>query len=249
MGRSFAVVARWDSRQVKVALARLAPKQWAFATAVALTRTAQRVKVAEVAEMRRVFDRPTPYTLNSLYLTRATPSNQQARVWFKDFAPKGTPAGKYLLPEVHGGNRAHKRFEKLLQHAGLLPVGRALVPATAAPLDAYGNVQRSVYAKILSQLKAQADPSANESTRSRGRAKKRRGGRYFYGNPGHKGRGIWERFSFAFGSAVKPVFIEVSGVPSYRSRFDFFGVGTRVANSAFGEEFDKSATETIRTAR
>lgn len=243
----FAVVARWDSREVKAALALLAPKQWKFATAVALTKTAQRVKAAEISEMRRAFDRPTPFTLNSLYLTRATPSNQEARVWFKDWAPKGTPAGKYLLPEVHGGDRNHKRFEQLLQHARLLPLGRSLVPASAAPLDQYGNVARGLYTKILSQLRAQFDPANNTKRRRQGR--RQWGGQYFYGNPGGKGRGIWERFTFAFGSAVKPIFIEVSGVPSYRSRFDFFGVARRVANTAYGEEFNKAAAETIRTAR
>lgn len=243
----FAVVAKWDSRQVKAALARLAPKQWAFASAVALTRTAGRVRVAEQAEMRRVFDRPTPFTMNSLYMKSATRSNQEARVWFKDFAPKGTPAGKYLLPEVHGGDRAHKRFELLLQHAGLLPAGRSLVPASAAPLDQYGNVARGLYTKILSQLRAQFDPANNTKRRRQGR--RQWGGQYFYGNPGGKGRGIWERFTFAFGSAVKPVFIEVSGTPSYRSRFDFFGVAERVAGIAFVEEFDKAASETLRTAR
>lgn len=246
---SVAIVAKWDSRQVKAALSKLAPKQWAFATAVALTRTAQRVKVAEIDTMRRVFDRPMPFTLNSLYLKSATKSNQEARVWFKDFAPKGTPAGKYLLPEVHGGERHLKRFEQALIHAGLLPHGRALVPASGAPLDAYGNVKRSVYQKILSQLRAQFDPTANETRRSRSRKAKQRGGRYFYGSPGHKARGVWERFQFAFGSSVRPIFIEVNRRPKYRQRFAFFDVGQEIADKSFGEEFDKAATETLRTAR
>jgi hypothetical protein len=250
LNQPFAISKQWDTRELRAVLNGLAPRQYQFATALTLTRVGQRVKTAEIAEMKRVFDRPTPFTLKSLYLQGATRSRQEARVWFKDFAPKGTPAGKYLLPEVHGGNRQHKRFEGLLQHAGLLPLGRSLVPASGAQLDQYGNVSRGLYSKILSQLRAQFDSSANETTRSRGRSRGRqRGGRYFYGNPGGKGRGIWERFTFGFGSAVKPVFLEVSGTPSYRRRFDFFGVGTRVANEAFGPEFDKAAAETVRTSR
>ena len=234
---------------MRAALSALAPKQWAFASALALTRTAQQVKAAEIEEMRRVFDRPTGFTLGSLYLKPATKSNQEARVWFKDFAPKGTPAGKYLLSEVHGGQRAHKRFESALQKAGLLPFGRALVPASAAPLDANGNVKRGLYNQILSQLKAQRDSTANETTRSRARKARQRGGRYFYGNPGGKRRGIWERFSFAFGTAVKPIFIEVGARPSYRPRFAFYDVGERVAEERYESEFDRAATETLRTAR
>jgi hypothetical protein len=248
--QSFVITQEWDPRQVKAALAKLAPKQWAFATALALTRTAQLIQIAEVEYMKGVFDRPTPFTLKSLYLQPATKTRQEARVWFKDFAPKGTPAGTYLLPEVHGGNRSHKRFERLLQRVGLLPAGRALVPASAAPLDAYGNVPRGLYPKILSQLHAQLDQAANETARSQKRKKRgERGGRYFYGNPGGKGRGIWERFTFAFGSAVKPIFIEVSGLPSYRRIFPFFDVGVHVASSAFGEQFNKAAEQTLRTAR
>ena len=248
----FAITADWDSRTVKAALARLEPRQWQFATALALTRTGQRIKAAEVDEMRRVFDRPTPFTLRSVYLDPATRAKQEARVWFKDWAPKGTPAGKYLLPEVHGGRRNHKRFELALQYAGLLPPGRALVPASTAPLDQYGNVKRGLYSKILSQLQAHPTAYANETARDRRKRNanpRQRGGRYFYGNPGGKGRGIWERFTFAFGSAVKPIFIEVPRLPTYRKLFNFFDVGTRVAGEAFAVEFDKAAAETLRTAR
>jgi hypothetical protein len=246
MAQPFAIRSVWDSRDVKANLARLSSKGWTFTTAIALTRTGMRIKGAERDEMSRVFDRPTPFTLNSVYLRPATPARLEAEVYFKDFAPKGTPAGKYLLPQVGGGERDLKRFELRLQHAGLLPAGRALVPASGAALDAYGNVSRGLIQKILSQLKAQADPLSNETARSRRRGAKQHGGRYFYGNPGHRGRGIWERFSFGFGSAVKPVFIEVRRRPTYTARFPFFDVGQRVANVAFGEEFTKAADERLK---
>src|ERR1035441_633525 len=75
-------------------------RQLPFATAKALTRTAQLIKAAEVDEMRRVFDRPTPWTLNSVFITPATKDNLIARVWLKQDAAKGTPAAKYLLSEI-----------------------------------------------------------------------------------------------------------------------------------------------------
>lgn len=247
MAQPFAIRGLWDSRDVKANLARLSSKQWAFTTAVALTRTGRRVKGGEQDSMHRVFDRPTSFTVNSIYLSPATPSKLEAEVWFKDYAPKGTPAGKYLLPQVRGGERDLKRFELLLQRAGLLPYGLALVPASGAALDAHGNVSRGMIQKILSQLKAQADPLSHSTARSRRRGAKQRGGHYFYGNPGHRGRGIWERFSFGFGSAVKPIFVEVRRRPTYNVRFPFFDVGERIVrDGAFTEEFSRAAGERLK---
>ncbi len=150
---AFRVRAEWDSRQAHAALAALAPRQWAFATVLALTRTAQAVHTVERATVLRVFDRPTPFTVNSLRMDRATLARPEARVRFKD-PPRLTESEHYLLPQVYGGPRKQKRFESTLQRAGLLPRGKALVPATSAPLDAYGNVTRGVYARILADLKA-----------------------------------------------------------------------------------------------
>lgn len=243
---AFAIHQEWDSRDVKANLTRLSSKQWAFTTAIAMTRTGVRIKGAEQDTMRRVFDRPTDFTVNSVYLSPATPSKLEAEVFFKDWAPKGRAAGKYLLPQVHGGERELKGFERALQHAGWLPPGRFLVPASGAALDSHGNVSRGLIVKILSQLGA--NPSgANETLKLRKRrnATQQRG-RYFYGDPGHHGRGIWERISFAFGSAVNPIFIEVRKRPTYTVRFPFFDVGERVAGEAFTDEFARAANDKLK---
>lgn len=246
---AFAVTAHWDSRQVKTLLAALEPRQWAFATALTLTRVAQRVRATEVDAMKRDFDRPTPFTLNSLYLTAATRQQPEARVWFKD-PPRLSEMQHYLLPEVYGGDRRFKRFESTLMRAGRLPRGRALVPASGAPSDAYGNVQRNIYARVYADLQASPIGANRRDVRGRSRADARSGRdrRYFYGNPGGKGRGIWQRFSFAFGNTVRPVFLETAP-PTYRERFQFFVIGERTAETYFGQEFDKAAAETLRTAR
>jgi hypothetical protein len=251
MPEAFARIhAQWDPSQVRTAFAALEPRQWQFATALALSRTGRQVKDAEVAEMRSVFDRPTPYTLNSLRLQPASRQQLEARVWFREFSGKGTVAADYLLPQVYGDTRKAKRFERRLQTVGLLQGRRYLVPASGAPLDAYGNVQRGIYARVLSQLQAQFNPQSNQTAGSRGRRRRRRvrGGEFFYGNPGRRGRGIWERFAFAFGSAVRPVFLE-RGRVSYRPRFAFFDVADRVAAKSFGPEFDRAAAQALATAR
>jgi hypothetical protein len=139
-------------------LTRAQKEQLPFAIALALTETGKDVKDAAVAEMTRVFDRPTPFTLNSLFLKAATKQRLQAIVWFKDFAPKGTPAAEYLAPEIYGGGRRDKRSERLLQARGLMPRGWRLVPGVGLKLDQYGNISRADMVKILSALNAQNDP-------------------------------------------------------------------------------------------
>jgi len=50
----------------------LEKKQLPFAMAKTLTKTAQQIKEAAVKEMSRTLDRPTPYTLGSLYIKTAS---------------------------------------------------------------------------------------------------------------------------------------------------------------------------------
>jgi hypothetical protein len=250
------ITARFDSRDLKQVLSALGPKQWNFATAVALTRVGKHVQGAEKTDMRRSLDRPTPYTLNSLYLQRATPANQQARVWFKDFAPKGTPAGKYLMPQVHGGDRSDKRFERSLQRAGYLSRGKQLAPASGirGRLDQYGNVPRGIYTQILSQLRAGVDATQHQSIRSKRRNLKPGGIQYFYGNPNGRGRGVWMRVAGGrvlggrFASSIVPVFLE-QAPHHYRTRFAFFDVAERTAGATYAREFEQAAAQTIRSAR
>jgi hypothetical protein len=87
-------------------------EQIAIATAKALTFTAERVRDAERREIQQVFDRPTPFTMSSLFMSGATPARLEARVWFKDIGGYGgsrknvgTAAAHYLVPQVYGGGR------------------------------------------------------------------------------------------------------------------------------------------------
>src|SRR5262245_39031822 len=112
---------RSNIKQLTQGLTQVQREQVPFATALALTRTAQVMQAAQITEMQRVFDRPTPFTLNALFVSPATKRRLEASVYFKDFAPKGTPAGKYLRPQIMGGGRNLKRMERLLQGKGLLP--------------------------------------------------------------------------------------------------------------------------------
>ena len=209
-----------------------------LAAAKALTFTAEAVRQAERAEMRRVFDRPTPYTINSLFLKGATPQNLEARVWFKTLGAKS----HYLSPQVDGGARLPKAFEMHLRSAGILPQGMFAVPGGRAQLDAYGNFKSSELVKLLSALRAlpQQGYLANRSAASaRRRAKQKRPRalvNYFVGAPKRGGpMGVWERVGQA---GLRPILIFVRA-PRYRKRFDFYGIAQRVAGEVFPVKYER----------
>ncbi|WHT78554.1 hypothetical protein [Pseudomonas rhodesiae] len=209
-----------------------------MAAAKALTFTAERVQAAEKAELARVFDRPTRWTLNSIFKRSATVTRLYARVWVKDEASSGVPASKYLPVHMEGGNRPHKRFEKALIHYGLMPADMYAVPGRRARMDGNGNISRGQIVQILSALGAAERVSgfmANRTKRSQRR--NRNAPDYFVGRPGNGTgpRGIWQRV----GSGARPILIFVKR-PTYRRRFDFYGVANRVALAEFEPLFRRA---------
>lgn len=222
-----------------------------FATAVALTRTAVKVKEAEYKEMVDIFDRPTPYTLNSLYSKGATKQNLEAVVWLKYDTSKGTPADKYLLPQIKGGGRSMKRFELALRGVGAMPSGYYAVPGSAAKLDAYGNMDRGQIVQILSYFRAFPEAGYRSNITDKRKAKlNKQGTAYFAGRPagGKLPDGIWLRRSFASGSSIKPIIIFVKSV-LYKPRFDFDYVGQQVVKREFPGQFSQALAEANASAR
>ena len=230
-------------------------KQGRFAAAVALTRTAQLdVKPAIKKEMSRAFDRPTAYTLNSTVTKRATKDNLEARVWLKDdIYAKGTPADRYLAPQIFGGERRQKGLERALQAARLMPPGYVAVPAVGAQLDGNGNVKRSQIVQILSQLRLQR--GAGYESRRTGSARSnrtiaRQGVTYFAVPTTTRGLqpGVYLKRQFAGGSAVKPVFVFARRAV-YRPILKFFEVGEQVARRRFPDHFNSELVKAIASAR
>ena len=211
-------------------------------TATALTWTAKEVRDGLRAEMKRVFERPNPYTLSSLYLKPATARDLTALVWFKD--KHILSKQHYLEPQIFGGARVLKPFEERLRRIGLLTPGWYAVPGRAARFDAYGNMSRGQLVQILSQLRAiglagqGSDAQPTNSPRSRRNLK--RAGQYFVGRPGN-GRlppGVYLRRK----DTVLPVLIFVKGV-LYQKRFDFYGVAERISQREFPLQFAKAAAQ------
>lgn len=229
-------------------------KQVKFAAAVALTKTAEVVRESEYAEMRNVFDRPTPYTMRSLFLKGATKETLTATVWLKDDFSGG---GHYLRPQIQGGARVPKRFEQLLARSGVLPQGWVAVPASGARFDAFGNMERVQLLQILAYLQSFGEQGYKANITAKGRAKLAKGtkakqGIAYFVSGREKGKalplGIWQRTYFASGTSIRPVLLFYSQV-KYRAIFGFDVVGQRVASAEFPKQYQPALQRAMETAK
>lgn len=234
----------------------IAKKQIPFAISLALNRTGQKVKDALIQDMKKSFDRPTPFTLNALQQTVSTKKNLTTKIWTKR-SVRFSQKQHYLEPNIFGVNREHKAFERALHRIGILPVGMKAVPGSAAKLDSYGNMNRGQIVQILSYFKAFGEQGyAANITEKRKRSlargtKKRIGYTYFVGRPGN-GKlplGIYQRFRFYGGAAIKPILIFVPASMGYKKRWDFFSIGRKVVEKEFENEFRRAINEAIKTAK
>lgn len=223
-------------------------KQVPYATAQTLNKMAEYVKRATVSEMKQKFDRPTSFTLDSLYIEIATKQKLTARVYVKDRdLVKSKALSKSIGHQFSGGQRIRKRLEFWFTRAGYISSNEYLVPASGAILDDYGNMSRGQITKVLSQLQAGSDATSYRSSSARSRAKRAVTG-YFWSRGGKLKRGVWQRFGFAAGSAVKPVLL-VSKAPIYKQRIDMDRLAKQVISRDFDAEFKKQFDEAVRTAR
>lgn len=196
-------------------------RQVPFALATAINSIATGARADLIESMKEAFDRPTPFTLNATYVKKARKSDLTAWVGIREFAGKGTPAWKYLGPQVDGGSRRQKRFERRL--ATLNNAAAFALPARGAELDAYGNMSRGQIVKILAAVGALGDQ--NETATSAKRKRKRlmhqasRGGRspYFIARS-RTGKPL-AVYELKGKGRVEPVLNLTSKAPSYKPRW------------------------------
>jgi hypothetical protein len=229
--------ANMDTSGLEKTLTGWEKNQLPFATASALTKTAKLVQVAEAAAMRRVFDRPTPFTLNSTVVKPATKSNLIAQVILKNANQKGAPPSVWLNPQVEGGNRQAKRTENLLRQKGLLPGGMFYVPGMGANLNRYGNWNAGELIKVMSALETLPETGylANKSSRLGARVNAN-AGTYFVGRPGVGSLplGVYQRQS---DGTLKPIIIFVK-TPHYHKLLPFYDIAREVYGSSFQAQFN-----------
>lgn len=142
-----------------------APGQVAYATMLALNRTADTIKAELQWEMNRVFDKPTPWFLNSIRPSYATKTKLVSEIGYywkaKDRSENGDASRSMVEPHVYGGSRHYKAMEVRLFKSGLLPEGWNVVPGGAANLDAFGNMSQGQITQILNVLQTYTEAGYN----------------------------------------------------------------------------------------
>lgn len=235
----------------------VSPKQFNYAKKLAINEVAKDVTFVLKREMQRVFDRPTRYTLDSLFIRYATVSNQEAFVSFKQAGSSNAgSAGRYLMSEVFGGGREAKRSERTLENLGFKGAGDLfLTPASGAKLDANGNVPRRKWEEVIAFFKASGGNSFTATSkggkRLNERAQSGKINQYFMIAPNDTraqsnrlSPGIYERKGLGFSKLFS-----ITKRPVYKKRFDFFGVGQQVAADQFAKRFIEAFEYAQRTAR
>ena len=233
-------------------------KQVRFATMRALNAAAFKGKQGTEREIGKTFDRPTLWVSRSVRYRKATKDKLEAQIDFDAWGNKqGVTASQVLNAEIHGGARRMKRHEVALQRIGILPPGMRIIPGDAAKMDGYGNMQAGQINQIMSWFQAfgQQGYSANmrDGGKRLGRDNKRTGSKGFsyfalQTKRGNLLPGVYQRFTFSAGSAVKPVMIFVR-TTNYKRRLDFYGLAEKIARAEFNAQFPLMLEETIRTAR
>ena len=202
-------------------------KELKFAAVVSLTRTAQDIKSGAVQKMRDVFDRPTPWTLNSLAVKPATKQDPVAYVRKKEFGANS--AGHILSPHIDGTTRGKRRSEQAL--------GENVVTGKSMPTDKYGNLTASTYTKILSQLKVTSD-ATQRATNSKRSRRSRKNEAYF-----KQGNVIYQRK----GKTILPALI-LTRPPNYRKTFPYFETGQATFDRVFPTHFNPAVERAIQAA-
>lgn len=253
-----------DLRRAGSAFARFSDRRFNAGLATALTRTALAVQAAQQAEMRDVFDRPTRYTLQSVFVSPARADNLAARVGIKDDYTRRSPI-KWLRWQIDGGTRTPKAFELLLMRSGAMPQGMVTVPGRAVRLDAFGNISTGQLRQILSQLRIEptsgvtstlpritsADTPASRKAKERRikSAYQRAGGQYvaFPNGRGKLKPGIYQVRSTGFGRTdPKPVLVFVSKATYEAGRYDFDYVSQLAINRNLQREVDTAMAQQLK---
>lgn len=220
--------------EITQGLSRMAQQQVPFATSLAINRVAEFAQSALKSNMAVVFDRPKPFTLNSVFVKRSNKSNLTAVVFHSN------AVSRYILPEIEGGLRGPKPFEQSVNTGGLL------VPSGLVRQDSYGNVPRSIIQRmqqgagkggsgifvIPEGAKSHLKPGVYERLATKVRT---------------KGKGKNRRLEQQKG-AIRPLFYMTQRA-IYQPRYDMQGVVGRTVESQFGSQFAAAMDYALSTAK
>lgn len=206
----------------------------------ALNWTAMDILEELQGRMKVNFNRPTRFTLNAFHVWRATMANPVAAVQERPSAGRR----HFLKVQERGGSRPITALERLISERVVSDqIIRAVVPTSAARLDAYGNWSSGERNQALSGIQAQRDRSANSTPISNARGA--RLGRASYFTPAHGGLspGIWRRER---GGALAKVATFTQSAPMYQPRLGFETVAEEVARARFARNMRRAMERATR---
>lgn len=247
-----------NTAQVQAALQKAA-SQVPFALSEAINRSAELARDDVQARMRQVFDRPTPWVLNSVRVAYARKTDLKAGIAYKNDWHSDGRSNTMVAPHVLGGHREFKAMEVRLMRAGLIPMGWNAVPGAAAKLDAFGNMSKGQITQMLNVLGTYTEAGYNKANAAtvkrlgKGNVKKNIYGFVYWVNKvgslkgKHLQPGVYQRVKTAFGTSLKPVLIFVKQA-NYKQRLDFFGGVQKTFEDAFPAQFDTAFDAAVRSA-
>jgi hypothetical protein len=180
-------------------------------------------------EMGRVFDKPTPYTLRSNVVEKATAGRPEAWVGLR----KDGGFRQALAHEYSGGSRRFKKIEGKFRSLGLVPDGYIVVASKYLDVDGYGNVSPALYRKIANQdWRGRVGSQAYfTSTKKSRRGKARYQSTYIQMPPKNRSGhvpGIYQRIDNAEGGGtLRPILLFVRP-GSYERAIKLEDIATRV---------------------
>lgn len=220
------------------------------AAATAVARTAARARLDMRDRLPEVFDRPTPFTVNSVRFA-ADPEARSATLFISEDAAKGTPPAKYLAAEIRGGVRRDKRSERALVMRGIMAPDQQTVPGEGAALDGYGNVKRGLLTQLLSRLSAFGEQgySANVSAKTKRQLRRRKlaaasTGTDFFVGKNRDGR-PGAVYRVLGNHSIIPVLVFTDRKAHYRSRLDFVGIANKSFAATWPKEMRRAFYETM----
>lgn len=233
-------------------------KRVRFGIARGLTLVAKNAQRAVGQEMLRVFNRPNTYIRNAFRVEPAVAKNPGPLQAVVELRRDPQYTVHPLTPQVEGGTRRTKRFERALSASGAMQPGWYVVPTENA-LDGAGKVRKGLVQQVIAQAKAQLVAGYAKQLKLRkdtGRERRRkinamgRAGGQFVFVPRRRGRlapGIYLAEGRDFGAKVGygrkgtlvPLFRYVSSV-NYQPRLDFYGTVERIAGQQAATTISRS---------
>lgn len=229
-----------------------------FATSLALNAIAKDIRDAEKEEMKKVFNNPVPFTLNSVKIPKySTKKDLQVRIQISEDGAKGNAPADYLLPVIKGGDAYATRFQKSLRAKGVLRAGQFAIPTQSDFLktNKYGNVRPSMYSDILSDQQAyraarsSGDLSVKQIIKAGRRSKYRMISTQLSESMKYGGLqpGIYFNSPRAFENNEALLFSISNRPPVVPLKFKFQEVGRTTANKNLNKRFGEALGKAIAT--